>query len=332
MAAIVGLGEVMIRLAPPNRLRIEQAHSFDIEIGGAEFNTLVGLSRLGHECMLVTRLPDSPLGRMVRNRIREFGINTEYVKLVDEGRQGLCFFESGAEPRPAEVHYDRGDSAMSRIQPDEFDWKDIAEKSNWFHVSGITPALSESAAATVEIALRTAGEVECGRSLDLNYRTKLWSVERAQTVFDRIIPHSTILLASAGDASLMFGIDSPQFALQLLQRFGSRGRNGGGIGWVASTTRKESSGLRGMISGQLVGRNSNYESAEYHFDIVDRIGAGDAFASGLIDGFLTGSDDLGIETAAIMAALQHTIPGDMPIMTKADIDSVRVNKTTGVRR
>jgi 2-dehydro-3-deoxygluconokinase len=221
---------------------------------------------------------------------------------------------------------------MSRIHPDEFDWKDIAKHSDWLHVSGITPALSPSAAATVEIALRSTVEAGCRRSLDLNYRSKLWSVERARAVFDRIIPLSTALFASAGDASLLFGIDGRQFAEQLLQRFGSHGLHAGGIAWIASTTRKESGGLRGMIRGQLVSRDTCRESAEYQFDIVDRIGAGDAFASGVIDGCLSGSEDFGIETAAIMAALQHTIPGDLPIMTWADIDSVRVNKTTGVRR
>jgi 2-dehydro-3-deoxygluconokinase len=327
MARVVGLGEVMIRLAPPGRQRIEQAHSFDIEIGGAELNTLVGLARLGHDCSLVTRLPDNPLGRLVRNRIREHGVGTEYVKLVDDGRQGLCFFEAGAEPRPSEVFYDRANSAFARIDCFDFDWDVIATMYEILHVSGITLALSESARRTVDIAMRAFKRLYKLNSLDVNYRSKLWSVADAATCFRSFMPMANYLFASRADAETLFGIRDNDFPVKLHCENSMPHV-------VAYTTRTETGGgLRGTIRGHFVGlKGDSCQSADYSFDLVDRIGAGDAFAAGIIDGCQSGHDDGGVEQATIMAALQHTIPGDLPIMTRDDIESVRANKTTGVRR
>ena len=327
MARIVTFGEAMIRLAPPRHQRIEQAHSFDLEIGGAELNAAVGLARLGHDAYWVSALPDNPLGRLVRNRVRETGVKDTFISVVSEGRCGLCFLEPGAEPRPAQVLYDRSGSSISVAPPAAFDWPAIFRNADWFHLTGITPALSDSSATNAGHAIAAARKAGARISIDLNYRSKLWTAERAGRVMAELISQIDLLIASPEDARNLFDIagdDIQNVARQLAKRFH--------IPVVATVRREEEGAWRGRVSGIAVSENRSFESQWIAYDGVDRIGVGDAFAAGLIDGILGNNLQTGVETGTAMAALKHTIPGDLPLISRNDVQMVLSGRTVGVRR
>ncbi|MFO0936964.1 MAG: sugar kinase [Gemmataceae bacterium] len=327
MARIVTFGEAMIRLAPPHHQRIEQARSFDIEIGGAELNCGVGLSKLGHHVEWVSALPDNSLGRLVRNRVREAGVDDKYVQFSKSGRCGVNFFEFGSPPRASEVLYDRAHSSMSRITPDSFDWNAILHGKNWLHVTGITPALGEGAAGAVREVIKTAKLTGVKISFDLNYRSKLWPVEHASSTLGALISGVDLLFASPGDADLLFGIGGVSFeeiAGQLTDQFS--------VGAVACLRREGTGSLSERIAAQLWSRERFLESKWYDVETIDRIGSGDAFAAGLIHGFLKGDSASGLETGAAFAAIKQTIPGDLPLASPEEIEAVMAGGSLRVKR
>src|SRR3954447_6268309 len=175
MPDVITFGEAMIRLAPPNFRRLEQATSLDLQVGGAELNTAVGLARLGRSSAWVSRLTDNPLGRLIANRAREAGVDTRFVQFTKEDRVGLYFLEFGAAPRGSSVLYDRKDAAIAEVKPGTIKWAEVFSGAKWFHVTGITPALSATAAETTREALQAARSAGVRISIDLNYRNKLWS-------------------------------------------------------------------------------------------------------------------------------------------------------------
>jgi len=179
MPDVITFGEAMIRLSPPNFRRLEQARSLDLQVGGAELNTAVGLARLGHTSAWVSRLTDNPLGRIIANHAREAGVSTEHVVWTKEDRVGVYFLEFGAAPRASSVLYDRKGSAIAAVAPGMVDWAKAFSGARWFHVTGITPALSPSAAAATKEALEAARRAGVGTSIDLNYRVKLWTPAEA---------------------------------------------------------------------------------------------------------------------------------------------------------
>ena len=327
MARIVTFGEAMIRLAPPVNRRIEQARSFDIEIGGAELNCGVGLSRLGHAVEWVSLLPDNSLGRLIRNRVREAGIDDRHVQFSNVGRCGLNFLEFGAAPRPSEVLYDRAGSSVSLVSPDTFDWKSILCGKDWFHVTGITPALSEGAATVVRYALQIAKVTSLKISFDLNYRSKLWTPENAGTALGTLIPGVDLLIASTGDAEQLFGIRGSSYedvARNLMDRFGVR---------VVASLRREETGSRSeRISALAWSENRLVESKWYDVETVDRIGSGDAFAAGMIHGTIQNDVSLGVETGAAFAAIKQTIPGDLPLASSDEVAAVMAGGSLRVKR
>src|SRR5216683_5283205 len=176
---VITFGEAMIRLSPPNFRRLEQAHSLDVQVGGAELNTAVCLARLGHAAAWVSRLTNNPLGRLIANHARAAGVSTEHVVWTADDRVGVYFLEFGAAPRASSVVYDRKGSAVANIRPGMVDWAKVFAGVKWFHVTGITPALSPSAAAVTREALAAARSANVGTSIDLNYRAKLWTTEEA---------------------------------------------------------------------------------------------------------------------------------------------------------
>ncbi|HUR54676.1 MAG TPA: sugar kinase, partial [Gemmataceae bacterium] len=223
MPDVIAFGEVMVRLAPPHFQRLEQTRSLDVEIGGAELNTAVGVTRLGRSAAWVSALPDNPLGKLVANRVREAGVSDSFVKFTPEGRCGLYFLEFGASPRASSILYDRKDSSISRVTPGAFDWATIFTGAKWFHVTGITCALSAGAADVVAEALTAARVAGVRVSIDLNYRAKLWSREDAARVMGAILSQCEVLIASEADAQHLFGITGDDFAAVaqgLIDRFG----------------------------------------------------------------------------------------------------------------
>jgi len=324
---IVAFGEVMVRLAPPSFQRLEQARSLDLEIGGAELNTAAGLVRLGRTATWVSRLPDNPLGKLIANRVREIGVDDSHVQFSDDGRCGLYFLEFGAAPRASSIVYDRKDSAIARARPGMFDWPAIFTGSKWFHVTGIAAALSPGAADAVSEAMIAAKAAGLTTSIDLNYRSKLWSVADAARVMGSILPNCDVLIASEADAEQLFQITGANFgdiAEKLANRFGVK---------IVVGTRREAD-LVWMNKFAAIGwqAGSVVESAWYEVEIVDRLGAGDALASGLIHGLLDGDLKKGLDYGAAMGALKHTIPGDLPWLTKDEVEGVLRGQSLRVKR
>ncbi len=327
MHEIVTFGEAMVRLAPPHYQRLEQARSLDLEIGGAELNTAAGLARLGHAVQWVSRLPDQALGKLITNRVREVGVGDRFVQHVPDARCGLYFLEFGASPRASSILYDRQNSAMALAQRGQFDWPAIFAGAKWFHVSGITAALSDSAAAVVEEALHAARIAGLTASIDLNYRSKLWTREHAARVMGQLLPLCEVLIASEADAEFLFGItgsDFAEIAAGLVDRFG--------VKIVVSTRREADLVWKNRFGAQAYSAGQTIESAWYDVEIVDRLGAGDALAAGLIHGLLAGDLKQGLDYGAALGALKHTIPGDLPWFTLAELEAVLQGQGLRVQR
>ncbi|HET6574568.1 MAG TPA: sugar kinase [Fimbriiglobus sp.] len=324
---VITFGEAMVRLAPPHFQRLEQARSLDVEIGGAELNTAVGLARLGRSTAWVSRLPDNALGRLIANRIREAGVGDEHVQYTDGGRCGIYFLEFGASPRASGILYDRKDSSIARVAPGTFNWPAIFRGAKRFHVTGITAALSQGAADATAEALTAARAAGLGTSIDLNYRSKLWSQEDAGRVMAGLLDRCDVLIASEADAGQLFGVTGADFAAvagKLIERFG--------VTAVAGVKRETPLVWRNRFGAVGFTRGQLYETPWYEVEIVDRLGSGDALASGLIHGLLDGDFQKGLEYGAAMGALKHTVPGDLPWFTRDEVEAVLGGHGLRIRR
>lgn len=324
---VVTFGEAMVRLAPPHFGRLETARSLDVEVGGAELNTAVGLVRLGRAVAWASRLPDNPLGKLVAARVREAGVSDRFVRYAADARCGLYFLEFGAAPRASSILYDRKDSAAARVAADTFDWPAVLAGARWFHVSGITAALSPGAADAVAAALRAARATGVGTSIDLNYRAKLWSRDDAARVMAGLLPLCDLLIASEADAEFLFGItgaDFPAVAGALIARFG--------VKVVAGSRREAPLAWRNRVAALGYSAGKLYESAWYEVEIVDRLGAGDALAAGLIHGLLDGDLAKGVEYGGALGALKHTVPGDLPVINVDEVEAALGGAGMRVRR
>ncbi len=313
---VVTFGEAMLRLSPPHFGRLEQTHSLDVEIGGSELNVAVGVARLGLNAAWISKLPNNPLGRMVRNRARELGVDVSQVIFSDQGRQGLYFVEYGAAPRASSVLYDRGNSAISLIKPEEVDWKKILSKAKLFHVSGITPALSPSAAETTALAMKTAKEVGCLVSYDLNYRKKLWTPAQARSCQEPLMKLVDILTTTEEDTGVVFGIREENYqkvAETLAKTFGFKA--------VAITLREDISVWKNNWTAIAYADGKIYTDRTYTVEIVDRVGAGDSFTAGFIYGYLTGDAEKGVKYGNALAALKHSMPGDFNWSTLEEVEA-----------
>ncbi len=317
MYNVVTFGEAMLRLSPPNFQRLEQTQSLDVNVGGAELNVAVGVTRFGMKSAWVSKLPKNGLGYLIRNRAQEFGVDCSYIVWSDKGRAGLYFVEFGASPRASSVLYDRANSAISMIQPGEVDWAKIFTGSKHFHMSGITPALSASASeATVE-ALKAAKKAECTISYDLNYRKKLWTPADAKRIQEPIMADVDILITTEEDTNVVFGIkekDYESVAEKLAQTFKFK--------IVAITLREDLSVWRNNWTAIAYQDGKIFRDRKYEVEIVDRVGAGDSFTAGFLHGWLKEKDvQKGVQYGNAFAALKHTVPGDFNWSTKEEVEN-----------
>ncbi|MFQ6001565.1 MAG: PfkB family carbohydrate kinase [Anaerolineae bacterium] len=317
MVDVVTLGETMIRLAPPDFERLEQASALKVTVGGSELTVAAGICRLGLSAAWVSRLPDNPLGRMVRNKAREQGVDTSYIVWSDEDRMGLYFVEYGASPRASKVLYDRANSAISRIKPGEIDWSKVLSGARLFHTSGITPALSDSAALVTEEALSTAKEAGCLVSYDLNYRAKLWSQEKAREVQTPFMSYVDILLTTEADTKRVFGIereDYKQVAVELAERFGFK--------VVTITLRGNPSVWRNTWTAIAYADGTFYDDVTYEIEVVDRVGGGDNYTAGFLYGYLTEGVVKGVRYGNAFSALKQTSWGDLNWSTLEEVEAL----------
>ena len=300
---LVTFGEAMVRLSAPAEQRLEQTRSFDAYPGGSELNVAVLAARLGVKSRWVSRLPDNPLGRMIAIRAAEQGVDAQ-VEWTREGRVGLYFLESGGAVHISSVLYDRAGSAFSRIDPGSVDWASALAGARWYHVSGITPALSDGAARATAESLVAAKKAGLTVSYDLNYRAKLWTADRARAVQEPLLEHVDVLVIAQEDARLVFGADSPEL---LAKRFK--------LSAVAMTLRDN------PCSAIVLAEGERHLAPRHEVHTVDRIGAGDAFTGGLIVSRLEQRGwDEAVRFATATAGLKHTIPGDFCLISRADVE------------
>ncbi len=325
----VTFGEIMIRLNPSQNLRFVQADSFQISYAGGEANVAMSLAQYGVDARYVTTLPKNDIGQACINSLRRYGVNTNHIVRGGE-RLGVLYLEKGASQRPSKVIYDRAYSAIATAAPSVYNWKEIFEGANWFHFTGITPALSEQAAQATLEAAKTAKEMGLTVSCDLNYRGNLWSKEQAAKTMSELMPYVDVCIANEADADDVFGIRADgtdvttgklnhqgyvNVAQKLVERFGFR--------QVAITLRSSISASVNDWAGMLYDGEKSYFSKSYHIQIVDRVGGGDSFGGGLIYALMSGkSGQDAIEFAVAASCLKHSIEGDYNLVTVAEVEKL----------
>ncbi len=331
MTEVVTFGETMIRLSPPDHQRLEQTACLNLSAGGAELNVAAGIARLGHESAYITRLPSNPLGRLVANKGREFGVDVSHVLWADEERMGLYFVEYGASPRPTRVLYDRKASAFEHIQPGMLDWERILRGVRLFHVGGITPALSTSAFQTQKEAMIAARKAGCLVSYDVNYRAALWTVEEARKTQFPLMEYVDILITSLPDQpnvnellSGLSGDDPAGAARQVAGKFGFKA--------VLVTMKKSLSAQRASFTSLAFAGQQVYADRSYEVETIDPLGGGDACVAGFLTGYLEGDVQLGVRLGNAFSALQQTAPTDLPWPTRAEVEALIAEGGSSLRR
>lgn len=333
---VVTFGELMLRLAPENYLRFVQSDRLEATFGGAEANVAVSLANFGAEACFVTKLPEHEIGQSAVNSLRKFGVDTS--KIVRGGdRIGIYYCEKGASQRPSKVIYDRKYSSIATASEDDFDWDDIFAGADWFHFTGITPALSDDMARITLEAVKAAKDNGLTVSCDLNFRKKLWTSEKACAVMSDVLKHVDVCIANEEDAKDVFGIEAENtdidsgklneegyisVAKQLTERFGFKA--------VAITLRESLSASDNNWSGMLYVANRPFFAKRYHMHIVDRVGGGDSFGAGLIYALLSdfGAQDA-IEFAVAASCLKHSIEGDYNMVSKDEVLALARGNASG---
>ena len=331
MAKIVTFGEIMLRLAPQGYQRFQQAHCFDAVYGGAEANVAVSLANYGMDAHYVTAVPANPIGDAAMNALKTFGVDVSDV-VRSKKRLGIYFCEKGVSMRPSKVVYDRADSAIANVKPGDFDWDKIFEGADWFHWTGITPALSDGTAAVVLEACKAAKAHGVKISCDLNYRGKLWTREQARAAMTDLCQYVDVCISNEEDAKDVFGIEAEatdiyggklnaegykSVAKQLADKFHFEK--------VAITLRESHSAFDNGWSAMLydVASGEYCFSKKYDLHIIDRVGGGDSFGGGLIYSLLTGkSTQEAVEFAVAASALKHSIEGDYNMMTVSEVEKL----------
>ena len=333
MTDIITFGELLLRLSPAGARRIIQADSFDACFGGCEANVAVSASCMGLKTAFVSKIPSGLLGDAAIAAIRKYGVDCDGV-VRGGNRLGIYYLEKGADARPSRVVYDRAGSSIAESDSSEFDWDTLLSDTKAIHLSGITPALSESCRKEVSDAVAAAKRRGVTVSFDLNFRGKLWSAEKAGNCISGLIPGIDILIANEEHCKILFGVAADDIkdeheriiavAKQMSERFG--------IAKVVITMRKSISSFDNCFSALLYDRNfgESFFSVEYPIHIVDRVGGGDAFAAGLLYCVLTGKDPkYTIEFAAAAGVLKHSIEGDFSTAAAGEVDELVRNGRSG---
>jgi 2-dehydro-3-deoxygluconokinase len=336
MGKIVTFGEMMLRLAPIGYERFVQAKEFGAVYGGGEANVAVSLANYGKDVYFVTKLPKHEIGQAAVNELRRYGVDIQYITRGGE-RVGIYFCEKGSSQRPSKVIYDRAYSSISEARKEDFDWDEIMKDAEWFHFTGITPALGDNVADITMDAILAAKKAGATVSVDLNYRKKLWSTEKAGKVMERLVKHCDVVIANEEDAEKVFGIKAEgtdimegtlsdegykRVSAELVSRFGLK--------YAAITLRESISASDNKWSAMLYDGSSFYKSKKYTIHIVDRVGGGDSFGAGLIYGLTSGYDmQKSLEFAVAASCLKHTIEGDANHVTISEVESLMEGDASG---
>jgi 2-dehydro-3-deoxygluconokinase len=340
---IVTFGEVMLRLKAPGHERLLQSTQLEATFGGGEANVAVSLAQFGQDVMYITALPRNPISDACVNYLRGKGVDVSQVIHTGE-RIGIYYYEAGANQKPSRVLYDRYHSSIMDVSPDAFDWRKILEGAAWFHVTGITPALSASTAEITRLAMETAQKMGVKVSFDYNYRKNLWRYGKtAQEVMTLLVGHVDIGIANEEDCQLSLGvtvasngwlqdIDSGQIDINKYQSLCKKVvATFPNLKYQAITLRASNSADRNGWAACLYNGNNFFVSNHYKIsDIVDLVGTGDAFAAGLIYGMMNGMQDQdALEFAVAASCLKHSIPGDINLSTVDEVKQLLADDGSG---
>lgn len=339
----VTFGEILLRLSTPDHRRITQTQQFDVTYGGAEANVAASLAHFGLDAQFATKLPENPIGEACLGHLHRFGVHTDHV-VRGGNRLGIYFLEPGASQRPSKVVYDRAHSAITTLTPGEIDWLDVFEETEWFHWTGITPALGEHPQRTLHAALKTAQAEEVIVSCDLNYRSKLWNVDEARDTMQPLMEFVDVCIADEGAADTCLGVSMDSLGPEgnsreeANARLAEHLRNEFNFDTVALTLRKSFSasdhGWSAMLLGGGVGGaepvTQPRRSDRYEIRLIDRVGGGDSFAAGLIYGVLTKDRAVdALEFATAASCLKQTIPGDFNLSTIDEVEKLAQGSGSG---
>lgn len=326
---IVTMGEIMLRLSTPQGKRFVQSDSFDVNYGGGEANVAVSLANYGHKAFFVSKVPANEIGQSALNSLRRYGVNTDYVARGGE-RLGIYYLETGASMRPSKVIYDRVGSSISMARPEDFDFDEIFHDAEWFHWSGITPAISDQSAECLLAACQAAQKAGVTVSCDLNYRKKLWTPEKAQSVMRPLMEYVDICIGNEEDAERCLGfrpcadIENGQTDTEGYKAIFKGMRETFGFRYVVSTLRESFSASHNGWKAMLYDGSDFFVSRRYDIlPITDRVGGGDSFSGGLIHGLTTGMTPAeSLEFAVAASALKHTIPGDVNLVSESEVKAL----------
>lgn len=335
MKKVVTMGEIMLRLSPPDKLRFSQAQSLDVIYGGGEANVAVSLANYGMDAHFVSKLPENEIAQCAVNHLRNYGVNTDYITRGGD-RIGIYFLEHGASMRPSKVVYDRANSAIAEATVEDFDFDTIFEGADWFHFSGITPALGGQAAYVTEEALKAAKRHGVTVSVDLNYRKKLWTPDEAKEVMTNLMQYVDVCIGNEEDAEKVLGfkpgetdVTSGELELDGYKSIFKQMQEQFGFKYVVTTLRESFSASDNGWSALIYNGEEFYQSKRYDIRIVDRVGGGDSFAGGLIYGLLTGDFKHALEFAVGASAMKHTIFGDANLVTVDEVETLIQGDASG---
>ena len=336
---VVTFGEIMLRLSTPGFSRFVQTNLFDVNYGGGEANVAVSLANYGFDSYFISKLPKHEIGQAAVNSLRKYGVKEDFIVRGGD-RVGIYFLETGASQRASKVIYDRANSAVTTLKKDELDWEKVFKDTKWFHWTGITPALGQDAQETLKTACETAKKLGVIVSADLNYRAKLWTTKEAQSVMIPLMDYVDVCIANEEDAEKSLGFKAGttdvegaeldekgyfNLAKELKKKFN--------FNTVAITLRESYSASRNGWSALLHDNKDcekPYRSRIYDVQIVDRVGGGDSFASGLIYGLLNKDNSKeALEFAVAASCLKQTIPGDFNLVSVDEVQKLAKGSGSG---
>lgn len=326
----------MLRLSTPGNTRFVQSDSFDVVYGGGEANVAVSCANYGDDAYFVTKLPKHEIGQSAVNALRKYGVKTDYIVRGGD-RVGIYYLESGASMRPSKVIYDRANSAIAEANPADFNFDEIMQGADWFHWSGITPAISDKAAELTRLACIAAKKHGVTVSVDLNFRKKLWTKEKAQSIMRPLMQYVDVCIGNEEDAELCLGFkpdadvsaghtDAEGYKgifMQMAKEFNFR--------YVISTLRESFSASHNGWKAMIYDGKEFYTSKRYDIEpIIDRVGGGDSFSAGIIHGLLTkATQGEALEFAVAASALKHTINGDFNLVSTEEVESLAGGNASG---
>lgn len=333
---VVTFGELMVRLEPAGYYRFVQVDTMTSTFGGAEANVAVSLANYGMDSVYVTKLPKHEIGQSAVNNLRRYGVRTDYIVRGGD-RIGIYYNERGASQRGSKCIYDRAHSAIAEAKPEDFDWQTILKDCDWFHITGVTPALGGNLPEICLEACKTAKEMGATVSCDLNYRSKLWTKEQAREVMTKICAYVDVCIANEEDAKDVFGIEAKDndaqhgklnkegyfsVAKQLEEKIGFKK--------VAITLRTSVNANQNKWAGLFYDGKDFFFSKEYDMMIVDRLGGGDSFTAGLIYSILNEKDSQScLDFAVAASCLKHSIEGDFNMVSVEEVEKLVAGNATG---